>query len=80
MVIRCDGRDTVSKRARARHDVSTVTITCARDGRAHHVPDVQIAGPQADGAGRYVAVCGHVVTAAAMVEPEGAPCPRCAAF
>ena len=57
----------------------TVTITCAVDGHAHDVPDVQIAGPQAD-RGRYVAVCGHVVTAASMIEPEGAPCPLCAAF
>jgi hypothetical protein len=56
-----------------------VTITCARDGSAH-VPDVQIVGPQADGAGRYVAVCGHVVTTAAMVEPQDATCPLCAAF
>ncbi len=73
----------MSKNARpspSRREVPTVTITCIRDGRAHHVPDAQIAGPQADGAGRYVAVCGHVVTAAAMVEPEGAPCPLCAAF
>jgi hypothetical protein len=58
---------------------ATVTITCAVDGRAHDVPDVQIAGPQA-GLGRYVAVCGHVVTAASMIEPEGARCPLCAAF
>jgi hypothetical protein len=55
-------------------------ITCTVDGRAHAVPDVQIAGPQADRRGRYVAVCGHVVTAASMIEPEGAPCPLCAAF
>ena len=70
----------MSKHTGPRRAVSTVTITCARDGRAHDVPDAQIAGPQADGAGRYVAVCGHVVTPAAMVEPEGAPCPLCAAF
>jgi len=40
-----DGMDTVSKRARARRDVSTVTITCARDGRAHHV-QLSCAGSQ----------------------------------
>jgi hypothetical protein len=59
--------------------VTTVTITCIVDGRAHQVPDVQIAGPQSDRRGRYVAVCGHVVTATSMIEPEGAPCPLCAA-
>jgi hypothetical protein len=60
--------------------ITTVTITCTVDGRAHDVPDVQIAGPQADRQGRYVAVCGHVVTAASMIEPEGTRCPLCAAF
>jgi hypothetical protein len=68
-------------RSRARRGESaTITVTCAIDGRAHDVPDVQIAGPQADRRGRYVAVCGHVVTAASMIEPEGAPCPLCAAY
>jgi hypothetical protein len=76
-------RATVRKQGRAsssRHGgITTVTITCIVDGRAHDVPDVQIAGPQSDRRGRYVAVCGHVVTAASMIEPEGAPCPLCAA-
>jgi hypothetical protein len=63
----------------ARREVSTVTIPGVRAGRAHAVPDVQIAGPQADGRGRYVAMCGYVVTAAPMIEPEGAPCPLCSA-
>jgi len=74
---------TVRKQDRSRADHgegATIAITCAVDGRAHDVPDVQIAGPQADRRGRYVAVCGHVVTAASMTEPEGAPCPLCAAF
>jgi hypothetical protein len=79
-----DRRATVRKQGRAsssrRGDITTVAITCIVDGRAHAVPDVQIAGPQADRQGRYVAVCGHVVTAAPMVEPEGMPCPLCAAF
>jgi hypothetical protein len=78
-----DRRATVRKQGRSnssrRGGVTTVTITCIVDGRAHEVPDVQIAGPQADRRGRYVAVCGHVVTAASMIEPEGAPCPLCAA-
>jgi hypothetical protein len=66
-----------SRSRSARRDLATVTITCVRDGHAHAVPDVQIAGPQADGRGRYVALCGHVVTAAPMIDPEGAPCPHC---
>ena len=66
-----------SRSRSARGDLATVTITCVRDGHAHAVPDVQIAGPQADGRGRYVALCGHVVTAAPMIDPEGAPCPLC---
>ena len=74
--MRKQGRSGSSRRA----DIATIAITCIVDGRAHDVPDVQIAGPQADRRGRYVAVCGHVVTAAPMVEPEGAPCPLCAAF
>jgi hypothetical protein len=77
-------RATVRKQGRPgssrRGDLTTIAITCITDGHAHDVPDVQIAGPQADRRGRYVAVCGHVVTAAPMVEPEGAPCPLCAAF
>jgi hypothetical protein len=74
--VRKQGRSSSSRRG----GITTVTITCIVDGRAHDVPDVQIAGPQADRQGRYVAVCGHVVTAASMIEPEGARCPLCAAF
>ena len=72
--------DTVSKRARARRDVSTVTITCARDGRAHHVPAHRDVAPCTVGLRSGDLDVRHVVTAAAMVEPEGAPCPLCAAF
>ena len=28
--------------------------------------------------GNYIAVCGHVVTAASLVEPDGKRCPLCA--
>ena len=62
-----------------RRDLSPVTITCVRDGRAHAAPDVQIAGPEAGAPGRYIALCGHVVPAAPMTDPEGAPCPLCSA-
>jgi hypothetical protein len=56
-----------------------VSITCLTDGRAHQVPDLQLGTPEADGRGRYRALCGHVVTAASLAAPDGAPCPSCAA-
>lgn len=56
-------------------DVVTVTVTCLNDGRAHVVPDTSIVGGAHNGC--YEAVCGHVVTAAPMVEPDGKPCPAC---
>jgi hypothetical protein len=62
----------------ARVDRTTVSITCVVDGRAHQVPDLQLGTPEADGRGRYRALCGHVVTAAALAAPDGAPCPSCA--
>jgi len=58
--------------------VSTVAIACLADGRAHEVPDVQLAAPPADHRGQYRAVCGHRVTPGSLVEPDGAPCPFCA--
>ena len=58
----------------------TVSVTCLADGRAHDVPDVQLAAPELAHRGRYRALCGHLVTAAAMIEPDGAPCPFCAAL
>ena len=57
-------------------EVVAVTVTCLSDGRAHVVPDTEMV----DGAshnGCYRAVCGHVVTAAPMVEPDGKPCRPC---
>lgn len=57
---------------------TTISITCLTDGLAHDVPDAQLAAPAADRAGCYIAVCGHVVTAASMVEPDGKRCPLCA--
>jgi hypothetical protein len=55
---------------------STITITCQTDGRAHDVPDEELAEAQ----GRYRALCGHWVTAGSLAEPDGAPCPNCAAL
>jgi hypothetical protein len=56
--------------------VVTVTVTCVSDGHSHAVPDTELTG-LASGSGCYRAVCGHVVTAAPMVAPEGAPCRQC---
>lgn len=55
---------------------STVSVTCLSDGRAHAVLDAELAGPAAC-SGYYKAVCGHLVTPAPMVEPEGDPCRQC---
>ncbi len=59
-------------------DVRTVTVTCTLDSRAHAVHDSQLA--TALETGRYNALCGHVVTAAAMCEPDGQPCLLCEAL
>ena len=56
---------------------TTISITCLNDGLAHDVPDAQLAAAAHSGAGSYIAVCGHVVTAASMVEPDGKKCPLC---
>jgi hypothetical protein len=54
----------------------TIPITCRLDGLAHDVTDENVA---ADHTGDYPALCGHVVSAAAMVAPVGRPCAKCAA-
>jgi hypothetical protein len=51
---------------------------CADDGRTHTVSDVELCSGSAT-TGRYPALCGHIVTAAPMVAPNGAPCPDCRA-
>ncbi|WP_346269489.1 hypothetical protein [Pseudonocardia sp.] len=58
----------------------TVTVTCALDSQAHQIPDSELTAPYALRSGRYRAVCGCVVTAAPMVQPEGEPCRTCAAI
>lgn len=55
-------------------------LTCAIDGRSHRVTDHAFAAGQ--GHGYYRALCnhtvgGHTVAAAAMVSPDGPPCPSC---
>jgi hypothetical protein len=56
---------------------TTVSITCLNDGLAHDVPDTELSGPMGTRAGCYSAVCGHLVVAGSMVEPEGRACPLC---
>jgi len=60
------------------HVPHTILLTCAEDGRCHQVTDgLMTAGLRAR-TGRYRAVCGHTVTATAMLAPDGPPCPNCA--
>ncbi len=56
----------------------TISVTCVADGRAHRVSDVEIATEAARRDGYYQALCGHLVAAASMVEPDGLPCALCA--
>ncbi len=55
--------------------VQTVIVTCTQDSRAHAVHDTQLA--TALESGRYNALCGHLVAAAPMTEPDGEPCLLC---
>jgi hypothetical protein len=55
--------------------LQTVIVTCIQDNRAHAVHDAQLA--TAAESGRYNALCGHVVAAAPMSEPDGEPCLLC---
>ncbi|MHA6619786.1 hypothetical protein [Pseudonocardia sp. DLS-67] len=57
---------------------STISVTCVMDGRCHSVPDEELAIGIARRGGQYSAVCGHVVTPAPMVAPDGDLCPACA--
>ncbi|MHA6620788.1 hypothetical protein [Pseudonocardia sp. DLS-67] len=58
----------------------TITVTCAVDSRAHEVPDAELAAAARRSDGHYQALCGHMVAAAPMVEPDGHPCLLCAAI
>jgi hypothetical protein len=55
--------------------LQTVIVTCTQDSRAHAVHDAQLA--TALESGRYNALCGHLVAAAPMTEPDGDPCLLC---
>jgi hypothetical protein len=55
----------------------TIPITCSLDGRAHHVTDDSVVAGQRTG--RYQALCGYRVSAAALATPLGRPCAECTA-
>src|SRR5918997_1169806 len=55
--------------------VGAVPLTCAVDGRSHYVTAHAFGLGQRYGC--YRALCGHTVTAVAMVCPDGEPCPSC---
>lgn len=54
----------------------TVAVTSVRDGFEHLVDDAVMTPGSA---GRYVALCGHEVQAAALVCPPGPRCEACVA-
>jgi hypothetical protein len=57
---------------------STVSVTCVSDGRCHSVLDAELAIGALHRSGYCAAVCGHVITPAPMVAPDGELCPVCA--
>ena len=63
-----------------RHVVDTITVTCCIDNRAHEVPDAELAAAARRPDGYYQALCGHMIAAAPMVEPDGQACQLCAAI
>jgi len=54
---------------------AVVSVTCAVDGRSHYITAHAFGVGQRYG--RYRALCGHTVTAVAMVCPDGEPCLSC---
>ena len=54
-----------------------LTLTSVIDSRAHKVIDSELCAPHAVRAGRYEALCGHLVAPAPLIEADGAPCARC---
>ncbi|GAA3989662.1 hypothetical protein GCM10022247_05330 [Allokutzneria multivorans] len=57
------------------HRIYANPITCGYDGREHHVTDTAFHKGQQ--AGRYVALCGHLVEPMPMATPSGRPCTNC---
>lgn len=57
----------------------SIPVTSAADGRCHRIADDAYTAGFAERKGRYTALCGHRVLAAAMVCPPGPDCHGCAA-
>jgi hypothetical protein len=57
---------------------NTIPITCSLDSQAHNVTDEGLITGQRTG--RYLALCGHRVSAAALATPLGRPCAACTAL
>ncbi|WP_037066306.1 hypothetical protein [Pseudonocardia acaciae] len=53
-----------------------IWMTCVEDGREHGVTDEEVARGSRHG-GRYVAVCGHLVTPGSMTCAPGRRCRAC---
>lgn len=53
----------------------TIPITCSLDNQAHDVTDNSLIAGQRTGC--YQALCGHLVSAAALATPLGRPCAAC---
>jgi len=58
-------------------DVEVVSLTSVIDNRAHMVTDVELSSQHAMRMGRFEALCGHLISPAPMIEPDGARCLRC---
>lgn len=56
-----------------------VDVTCATDGRTHHVDELLLSDGSSSGSGRIEALCGRFVVAASMAEPPGPGCQLCRA-
>ncbi|HEY6423538.1 MAG TPA: hypothetical protein VIY28_09895 [Pseudonocardiaceae bacterium] len=56
----------------------TIQITCGLDNQAHDITDNNLIAGQR--AGVYQALCGHLVSAAALATPLGRPCADCTAI
>ena len=57
----------------------TTPVTSGADGRCHRVADDAYTAGLVARSGRYTALCGHRVVAAALVCPPGPDCQGCAA-
>ena len=57
----------------------TTPVTSGADGRCHRVADDAYTTGLVARSGRYTALCGHRVVAAALVCPPGPDCQGCAA-